>query len=545
MPTVGDNDRYTGIWELFHTYARDYCAAVGTTAEPSSAVFSHFKRISKYRVVNVTGMGLKRKAYLRLQGMRPDYIAANCISNEKRESDCELDSRCIGVCIPESAWKNRRDASFQISAARTGAITVTCPFTGERLCSNRSFAPRPWEWQGTVFYLFRSRELFFLMTHDASHCFRRLALYFPARELVLLLTHPGAVSVADRVDHLKGSIVANAGLAFDYVGRDSPTVKTLVISYAHFAHHLWNELSGLERLRSTGVLDSVDRFWVWAEPLGPIEKLFPEIPGEKIERMALDPEKAQFLPNSPSGHEFLFRCGDYVVSEALASRVANVSRALCGEELLKSVCSVRRRCFPLIWIGLRLMNRSWISQDVGIARIIRELAAKFPDLGIVFDGFSFPHRVPAGYTASMEGELAAERRLELAIRQQLPPRVEANSAIGAKLCESFVWSEFIDMYISPAGTMQHKASWIGNRPGIVHSNEQIAKDGDAHATFWAREGGLRPVLITGRNMKAGTAQEGDLRKDTACYAIDWKLLYEEALKIVLSLERQPEKGNNA
>jgi len=54
--------------------------------------------------------------------------------------------------------------------------------------------------------------------------------------------------------------------------------------FLSFCASSWNELSGLHRLSKKQLLQSVDKFLVLREPLGPIEQIFPELPEDRIER---------------------------------------------------------------------------------------------------------------------------------------------------------------------------------------------------------------------------------------------------------------------
>src|SRR5260370_10752436 len=61
--------------------------------------------------------------------------------------------------------------------------------------------------------------------------------------------------------------------------------SAVCVGFYHFAHHLWNELSGLHRLSRKQLLQRVDKFLVLREPLGPIDHIFPDLPEDPIARL--------------------------------------------------------------------------------------------------------------------------------------------------------------------------------------------------------------------------------------------------------------------
>jgi hypothetical protein len=77
-----------------------------------------------------------------------------------------------------------------------------------------------------------------------------------------------------------GSFDASYGYLSKYKLSDRKVA--VCIGFYHFAHHLWNELPGIDRLVKKGMIDSVDKFLVLREPLGDLRQIFPEIPASKV-----------------------------------------------------------------------------------------------------------------------------------------------------------------------------------------------------------------------------------------------------------------------
>jgi hypothetical protein len=102
---------------------------------------------------------------------------------------------------------------------------------------------------------------------------------------------------------------------------------------------------------------------VLREPLGPLEQIFPEIPGDKVERSnSINDLFRQILAN----RYFAIKVGDNYLASALAERVAGVSTANCLPATIKRVKEAQTKHHPLLWIGIRVGNRSWTDQIDGL-----------------------------------------------------------------------------------------------------------------------------------------------------------------------------------
>ena len=163
-----------------------------------------------------------------------------------------------------------------------------------------------------------------------------------------------------------------------------------------------------------------------------------------------------------------------------------------------------------------------MSQVEGIAWVINQLASKFPDLCVLFDGFSIPHGCSESYVADLHGVILQQKKAVSEIRSLVKPQVECRDIVGTTIHESIVWSYAIDAYVCHHGSIQHKVGWIANKPGVIHTNEKSAGVGKNHSTFWARENAVCPMIVTGADSNRPTNQSvSDARKNLQNYECDW------------------------
>ena len=160
----------------------------------------------------------------------------------------------------------------------------------------------------------------------------------------------------DDLIELKARMVLAATACYEYLSDRKEKKTAVCLGYYHFAHHLWNELSGIHGLYKKGLLTSVEKFLMLREPLGPIEQIFPEIPAGKIARSKSTNEL--FLDILASRYFALKVGGDYVRRD-LVARIRRVSAAKSLSATTESVKDARARYHPLLWVGIRVGNRAW------------------------------------------------------------------------------------------------------------------------------------------------------------------------------------------
>lgn len=504
----------------------------------------YFIETDRTKIINLASLTEQDKEVIKNSGLSIENLQSNTTGLITKwgivPEPLSAEELSIKLNIPQQVAANRQRNRFQLSAIEEGCIYAICPSTGTILSSNRSLI-LPKKDLDCIFYRFVGTEVFYLVTGFCWLGFPKLYLYFPKSELVILLCNDSNISV-DRLNNLvhksinqfKSYAVINFKKIYSYLLKTEDISTVSLIGIQHFAHHLWNELSGIYKIYENHLLSMLDRLIVAAEPLGLIDDIFPEIPSLKIQRIK---DLNQVLLTL-DGNYFVVRVGDNYIREDLANRIYKASYRYCHPTFLAEVKETKQKHFPLLWISIRLDTRTWISQVEGIANIIKAISDNFPDLGVVLDGFS----MAKGPLSWGEETIQKETKTVRQIRAILPSEIKIYDAVGCTIYESFLWAHAIDLYLVHHGSIQHKVGWIANKPGVVHTNKKVLeKPISQRAGSWERENCLVPVwisdsYITNLDDCIENSQD-ELRNDLENYDCNWRAVYNEILKLALSIKK--------
>ena len=364
-----------------------------------------------------------------------------------------------------------------------------------------------------IFYRFESIEVFYLIVAGLDG-FKKNAMYFPRQEIVVKTGIPWTFEEADLIE-LQTRMVSNLHACHRYLSNYNVADKKVAvcIGFFHFAHHLWNDLPGIGRLVSKGMIDSIDKFLVLREPLGDIKQIFSEICGGKVERKTTTDA---IFDEIVTNNYFVVRVGNSVVTSDTVTRVYEVAKTNSQPETLIKVEHARRQHSPLLWIGIRVGSRTWLNQEDGLARLIDALHMKFPGLGVVFDGFSVPADRSAELSDNREYDeiLRQENRVVSDIIERLTKHQRETpgifNVIGSSIYDANVWAHAIDVYVSPYGTIQHKEGWFASKPGIIHTNTTALKN----PVIWAViENEIKPHYVR----RAAVSDVRNAKKEAIMY----------------------------
>lgn len=446
---------------------------------------------------------------------------------------------------------------FQNRIIKDGYAYAVCPISGKILKSNQSILVE----YSVVFYRFTGAIVFYLITGNLGAGLIKDSLYFPSYNLLVRYENEYYGFHPKHLTHLKAIILSNSLAFFHYFYNQNKVNKVcLLIGHSNFAHYLWNELSGLYRLKQNNLLKNIEQFFVLREPLGSISQIFPEISIEKIRY--LEPERTlktlnvsvlhpnQSLPlevftTIAEQNNFFVNVGDKFIPNGLTRTIYRIALQNTNIEVKKKIKSAKSTCFPLLWISIRTQDRTWLNQVEGLTQIINSLAQKFPKLGVVFDGFS----LPADYILnsidldeqSLEMQLVkTEKEIVNKICQEINFSVKIFNIIGCSMFEANLWANAIDLYLCHFGTLQHKVGWLAIKPGLVHSNQAISSSQSSQdRTYQVREFGIPAKFINSsqiRDLKQDSFGT-DLRSNTNNYEIDWQIIYDELVTIIDSIQQ--------
>jgi hypothetical protein len=360
-----------------------------------------------------------------------------------------------------------------LAGAAYGAI---CPFTDtpletrttlldDRLSACRFESPGSADVPGPIFYLcntagIAARELFIpvLNCTVAMHVSQLGSQLFP---------------------RLLSAAVKHADLLPGYLAKPKSPVSILTAYPGlHIGHVLWNELSGLDRIRRELSPADLPQIIVpnpefGTEVYGPIECIFPEFIG-KVRRLPA---------NTISG--VVYRDGltamhvyDSRVSRHLAARVGRVAQddPVCqrDHDHLASFQAERR---AVILIGLRVQNRTMPDQVRLWYDVIEHLCHRLGPIAVVVDGINA--RLDAdpstdyGVMSPQTGRPPVLDELEIVIalrRHFRGDMVRIINTVAAPMARSLFWAQHALFFVAFWGAGLAKYRWVANRPGLVLTN---------------------------------------------------------------------------
>lgn len=250
------------------------------------------------------------------------------------------------------------------------------------------------------------------------------------------------------------------------------TDKIGMIRNSHLGHSLWNDLSGLYRIKTKKIEKKLSEIVVFGgkacEPWINIENVLPKMAiNRKISNQDM---LANYIYNN---HLFTIRVSDNYITSTLSNDLISFYQKFCPEKTSKLSNELR------VVIGLRFENRTWINQVDGIIEIASYLSTKTRKLSLVIDGhdlinstgkIQFSHHEPIdNHLTILEKSVVDELRASLNIKNV--KNVKVIDAVGMRLDCSVKWINSADFFIAPWGAGLAKYKWISNLPGIIFTSQ--------------------------------------------------------------------------
>lgn len=382
-----------------------------------------------------------------------------------------------GLAVPHLAAILEQETNVtNDNAVATGFFCWPSPVDGEPVFTNKMLCPN---YNLFAYRLAAGNEIFYVVMHTASWSIP-LTVYFPARNCAFGLED-------DRIlphfkisfgDMLLQHLMRFGGDIPTYLNddRDGRPSLALMLRNWHPGHHLWNELTEVDRLVQHFAAERLPEMLLvagaHAELYGDLEALFPELQG-KVERRYTGHEIGQYI----------YRDGRVVlgpnrtsISRQLAQRIlrVNLARPSVDGDRRTLARFKAKGAHPVVLLGIRIENRTVVDLRGFCAEIIRYLLDARGAALIAFDGYNaeteFPHLVEA------------EQLLVEQLRQDFADdAVEIVSTIGEPMARSLFWAANADFFVAPWGAGMAKYCWIANKPGLVVSSRWNLKNrGDFH-----------------------------------------------------------------
>lgn len=255
----------------------------------------------------------------------------------------------------------------------------------------------------------------------------------------------------------------------------SPCLKKVgLIRSKHLGHNLWNDLSGLHRLKIKKTEIHLREVIVFGgnlcEPWIDINKILPNtsINYQITDHISL---RSYIYKNNL----FLVRISDNYILKSLPDSLIEYYQKTCPEKTSKLSNELR------VVIGLRFENRTWLNQVEGIVEIAKYLATKTRKLSLIIDGHDLINstgKIQASHHEPADDRLTAlEKSVVDALLASLSLiNIKVIDAVGKRLDCSVKWINSSDFFIAPWGAGLAKYKWISNLPGIIFTSQWNLKN---------------------------------------------------------------------
>lgn len=477
---------------------------------------------SDYRVIDPSALSEADRCFLAEQGLALEFILAN-----KDAFPLPINPPAEG--LPEE--------DFQLQAVRLGSLSARCPHTGRIIHSRHAFLSAA---GAPIFYRFEHQGTpFYLAVGIPGIAYQKLYFYFPRIQTVVLIRSRAFWHGRGNIDALRAWLICNWQAVLTYITTPQPPAVAVLVDEPHFAHHLWNALTGIERLLSTAEQAALPPIVVCHEPFAPLETIFPPLDPTSVSRVRAEELPCDILRH----HRFPLRVGDNRIPPHLIDGLCRAAERLCNPDVLHAAREMRQRHWPILWVTIRTGNRTWVSQCAGIANIVNDLLQDYPQLALVIDGFSLPQDHRLIDADAQERILTAEMACVQTIRARLPTALPVRCNVGKTFAESILFACITDCYLAHNGSLQHKIGWTANCPGVVHSNRADLKElkGSRLQAFSARPDAVLPILLDPtvvHDVGGARMEPKDQWGDTVTnYDFDYRVARDALLSVIKSLRR--------
>jgi len=488
----------------------------------------HFMQKSHYKTIHLYALTEEDKAFLKQLGLSITNLEIISKDNIALE---EIYINHFSFAKTQLTRKVARNPQYgsdywhtgmylQQSIVETGYVYAVCPISGRVLRSNQSFFVFP-----SFFYRFVGEEVFYLLVGDWYS--GRTCVYFPRWDLIIRLFPADHIYHEDSINLFRAYSVTNWQSFKSYISTPKKEVVAIIGDLMNnLTHYMW-EVAGFQYLDDNNILDKVDKVFVGPYDFLKIGDLFPEITQDKI--VVFD-NSINLYQSIIENNYCAVRLVECFIREKLADRIYQASLKKCSTLFLEEVEKSTQN-FPVLWITIR-SRRTWNSQVQGIANIINNLSVDFPNLSIIFDGWS---RTEKG-SEEEELRIATEMDIMEKILAIIPPEINTYNTIGRMTYEKAVWVHAIDLYISPIGAGLSFTVWLVNKPGVAHGHTMFTASETQSSSYHncrenARE---RPVLLPLDKI----TDEDNSFWFTRNYDCDWQAIYDEVVKIINGLSKK-------
>ncbi len=351
------------------------------------------------------------------------------------------------------------------SALKHGFCQIPNPFgEGDAVC-RESYHITPW--LTVLRFISPSGENFLIMQRVNSGD----AIYFPRINLFYFNSHFNVLLNNTVIKNFIKNFINNLTYT---VNSERNKFKGILASFSRPSHFYYDICLGLYHLHKQGLLT---KFLSLSKcKAGSFFCLSSLLCLDKNRESEI--ENMEFLGDKcRNNYEFYIHIGSNGLSgknrpdkEKLSQMIVSTASELVDDVTAKEVKQARE-CYPLLWFGVTVQKRSWVEQVEGGAKIITELAKIYPNIGVVFDGWTAPLK-PIQRDID---EAAKDQAVVDEIRQLLPPSVKTFTVVGSTTVRKLAFATVIDVFIANKGTGSIHVDRFAKKPGVVHISNSFRR----------------------------------------------------------------------
>ena len=377
-------------------------------------------------------------------------------------------------------------------ALETGALRFPSPETGRPVMQVHSL------YIDNMLLLFRCHDadtglLFYVV--GAGHHMQTVGVFLPALHRIYYFTplqkHFADTICNDMQPRIAGFLRRHGQAMVAYFkAPPSGFVTPLWGPGFHIGHHLWNELSALDRLVAKLAPPSLPHVAVLGRPgdgeaYGQIERLFPELAAHVVREMPTD---ADFLKVVfARGWQVLRITGEHVGADLRRRIMALVHASTSLEADRAQLAGLRSAGTPIVVLGLRVENRTVADFELFAERVIEHLQARLGQVAVILDGHNARGVEQGSYPSFVEGRATTPPTVvEGHIAAILKRRFDGSGVtivdvVGRSMEAGLFWIDSASFFVAPWGAGLAKYRWVCNKPGVIVSSRWVLTEkGDLH-----------------------------------------------------------------
>ncbi|MEM6323957.1 MAG: hypothetical protein AAF748_09750 [Pseudomonadota bacterium] len=334
---------------------------------------------------------------------------------------------------------------YQKDLLTHGSLTVRAPDTGQRHSATAHYAA-PLE--GCLYWF--SADTPFAVATGSLHL---------GNPITHLITATGIHGVAGP----KASPLADRAQKLLHTGTEpdqaiTPSAQPIaLLGHPNFAHYVWNEFPALWHLNTAAPAAQIRMLY---DPLGVTGAWCSQagLTYQAMDNLAA----ARGWQAAPTCMIGATRCG------------AAAKDALL--HLMGLAPDYAPQPQPCLYLSVRKVGRTIENQRPLLSRFAHTALSAWPDLTLVFDGFSLPvdfdRSIYHPQRATFERRITEARDVVSEITSDLPVsmRHRIHDITGARLDDALQEIRRCQYYITHPGTQQHKAAWFYPLTGVMHGN---------------------------------------------------------------------------